>query len=419
MILVCLILEVALRCTWDRDLTPKTIKTFHKSDYYERVDRDVWRPKPHLKGIHDFFDASFTTNSRGFRGSREYEIHRRAGIKRVLVVGDSFAWGFGVEDEEVFTDLLERKLPGTEVINLGVIGYGLPQTLRYLRDTGIAYHPDVILFALCQNDLSGSCGGSSASANQDELVGPGVQDDPFAQGFLRSLKAGLYRNSYLHAACVDGINSNKTLARFAVRIGLKERLHGFEGLDINLYAAMLNPPPSVSTALDEAKVDLLRLDALAREHGARLLIALIPSLQAVDRDAFARTLAYTQYDPADFDVDKPYRMIERFAQERGISVCTPLGQFRRLHGEGATLFLRKDMHFNPVGHRAFADALEPVLRTILADELAADPEAEGQESNRPDLQVWMQTKRRCRPCAHLPAATLSVTPGFQKVSPRP
>ena len=181
------------------------------------------------------------------------------------------------------------------------------------------------------------------------------------------MKEFLYRHSYVHAACVDGINANKTLARAAVRLGLKEGLVGFEGLDINLQAAMLDYPPQVQESVEQATLDLLRFDSLAQRHRAQFVIALIPSLQAVDRRALVRSIAYTQYDVTDFDVNKPYRMLERFATEHHITVCNPLRRFRELHRDGAKLFLRKDMHFNAQGHRAFADALEPVLRKLLGE----------------------------------------------------
>ncbi len=371
MLVACVVLEVALRCTWDRDLTPKTINTFKRGKYYTYNEAHGWRPKPNVRGMHEFFNANFTTNSRGLRGSREYTVPRPRGIRRVVIVGDSFAWGFGVEDDEIFTAVLEQKLPNTEVINLGVTGYQLPSELRYLKDTGMSYKPDVVLIALCQNDLCASPHGPFVRVKKEQSTDSRAAASLSDVEFFKSLKAFLYQSSYAYAACVDGINANKTLARAAVRLGLKEKLAGFEALDINLHAAMLDYPPQVQASVEQAKMDLLQFDVLARTHGARLLIALIPSLQAVDRRALVRSIAYTEYDVTDFDVDKPYRTLERFAAEQHITVCNPVDRFRQLHRAGERLFLRKDMHLSASGHRAFANVLDPILRTMLdADQVS-------------------------------------------------
>ena len=72
----------------------------------------------------------------GFR-DRERETARgsdRNGSRlRIVVLGDSFTWGHGVEDEGLFTRLLEDRLPGTEVWNLGGSAYSTEQELLLLR----------------------------------------------------------------------------------------------------------------------------------------------------------------------------------------------------------------------------------------------------------------------------------------------
>src|SRR5262245_27985866 len=42
----------------------------------------------------------FTTNSQGFRGTKEYAIAKPPGVYRVIVLGDSVTVGHGVEDHE-------------------------------------------------------------------------------------------------------------------------------------------------------------------------------------------------------------------------------------------------------------------------------------------------------------------------------
>ena len=123
--------------------------------------RSLWAYHPQLgwsstAGYEDSFDTEFFSvdvaiNSRGLRDD-ELSLEKPEDVRRVLVVGDSFAWGFGVEQEDTFAARLERALPATEVINGAVSGYSTDQALLWLRLEGRQYAPDVVVYALSGND---------------------------------------------------------------------------------------------------------------------------------------------------------------------------------------------------------------------------------------------------------------------------
>ncbi len=52
----------------------------------------------------------------------------------VLMLGCSFTYGYGVNDDENFTALLQKEFPGLSFKNAGVIGYGTVQSLMQLRE---------------------------------------------------------------------------------------------------------------------------------------------------------------------------------------------------------------------------------------------------------------------------------------------
>lgn len=107
-----------------------------------------WEPRP---GVVASVDGQRTTiNARGLRGP----IHplARNARPRVLLLGDSVAFGYGVADEDTFAALLEAR--GFETINLAVPGYGTDQALLRLEREGLAYAPDVVLLHFClHNDF--------------------------------------------------------------------------------------------------------------------------------------------------------------------------------------------------------------------------------------------------------------------------
>ena len=53
---------------------------------------------------------------------------------RVLAIGDSYTYGAEVNAEQTYSEQLEKLLPGSEVINMGVSAYGIDQAvIKYLK----------------------------------------------------------------------------------------------------------------------------------------------------------------------------------------------------------------------------------------------------------------------------------------------
>lgn len=327
-----------------------------------------WTPMPSVRVDYPRYGASFRTNSLGLRGP-ECSFARRPGIRRITVLGDSFAWGHGVGEGESFPERLERMLPNTEVLNLGVPGFNVRTEHRYFERVGVQFEPDIVLIALCQNDIHDLDAFERRRADRAlrQLTAQpqaGTVPQTAADGTFRRLKQFLDRNSYVYALCRQTVDSHKVLARAAVWLGLKEELVGFEGLDDNLHASLVDAPPPVDRAFEQLERDLLRLDDCVRSHGARLVIAMIPSLQAVDSRELALSLAYTRYEPADFDTDRPHRFVRAFAAKRGILVIDPLEAFRAACARGTRLYLPGDLHFNSIGHHLFAEVVSAALLSL-------------------------------------------------------
>lgn len=96
---------------------------------------------------------SVAINKHGLRDSEipYRNIHNRY---RILILGDSIAWGFGVNNGETFADFIEKELKSTDVINMGVAGYGTGEEFLLLKYEGLRYKPNtVILFFYIGNDV--------------------------------------------------------------------------------------------------------------------------------------------------------------------------------------------------------------------------------------------------------------------------
>ena len=96
------------------------------------------------------FGQELVTNSKNLR-DREYEFAKPDDGKRILVLGDSFAWGYGVANNDIFTEVLETRFARdqmpVEVINTGVSGWGTDQQYLFFANEGIKYTPDIVVLA--------------------------------------------------------------------------------------------------------------------------------------------------------------------------------------------------------------------------------------------------------------------------------
>lgn len=100
------------------------------------------------------YETRINTNSEGFRDV-EHEVNKPAGVYRILVVGDSFTYGIGVEADETYPKVMERILNERrtdkgleyEVFNLSAPAIGTLQEIEIIK-YGLKYNPDLILLGM-------------------------------------------------------------------------------------------------------------------------------------------------------------------------------------------------------------------------------------------------------------------------------
>ena len=114
-------------------------------------------PGVQVRQVDRDFSVAVTVNSLGMRGP-ERVPSKRPGPARILLLGDSFAFGWGVEQEEAFGARLERLLTErvgpVEVWSAAVPGWSTDQHYLYLHTRGLGLAPDLVLLATGENDLA-------------------------------------------------------------------------------------------------------------------------------------------------------------------------------------------------------------------------------------------------------------------------
>jgi hypothetical protein len=154
LVFALLLAEVALRII-DHPLSRPYVDY---ANWYEPSDVYGHRLVPNFEGFGPL-NVHVTINSHGFR-DREHAWEKENGTIRILGLGDSFTFGWGVASEETFLKQLELLLQQrtgmpVETINAGVPGWGLNQYYLFLKKAGIHYAPDVVVLAYFTDDLNG------------------------------------------------------------------------------------------------------------------------------------------------------------------------------------------------------------------------------------------------------------------------
>ncbi len=150
-IIVCVVGEAAVR--W---LLPKWAPDAARVTKFWQYDpRYGWVHVPNARGKFSSFgfDATVTINWKGFRGP-PLPYERTRNVSRIVLLGDSFAWGYGVNYSDTFAARLEQDLSHVEVVNLAVSGYSTDQQLLLYIDEGRRYKPDLVLVQVAANDIT-------------------------------------------------------------------------------------------------------------------------------------------------------------------------------------------------------------------------------------------------------------------------
>jgi lysophospholipase L1-like esterase len=240
------------------------------------------------------FRASF--NSWGMRGDEPRESPR----PRILAVGDSNTFGYGVEDDETWPAQLDRRLAEAghprPVLNLSTVGFMIDDQLRYLEATLPAYRPDIVILMPLPNGYALTPG--AETYHQRKMA---------KERRVRSVWIGWTQNTAIESTRRRIQRWRKTLA--------------LEAAAVLLTTGGLDTPNASDGVRDDSRAELeLRrryfaerlgvLRARLDESGARLLVVLLP-----EADVF---IGGSVSDPSWVDRLGQRSWVDRLAREEGI-----------------------------------------------------------------------------------------------------
>ena len=147
------------------NITPnnKLIKNYQRNFYLYSGLRNIWQNRKDCveydkelvfvpqKKTCNFKNLEFKTNI-SFNEEGRFSYHPNKKLKNgIIVLGDSHSMGWGVNDNETFSAILEKKIK-RPVYNLAVSGYGTPRELIRLQKSNVIDYADTIVIQYSYND---------------------------------------------------------------------------------------------------------------------------------------------------------------------------------------------------------------------------------------------------------------------------
>lgn len=298
-----------------------------------------WTHRPGVK-VHQTYDertVTYKINDKGFRDSLVVAYKKNLERKRIVIIGDSFTFGHGVEETERYGNRLKEKLGNVDMINLGVSGYSTAQQYLTLKNEGFKYQPDLVILGLYMSNINRNLDTVSRpflSFNGDSLVPVNVpinykaaltvsDEQPYTYGWLET-----------HLKSVQII---------------EERL--------NYLMRRIDPLPQY----EDGQVGWLLLKKIIKEMNDRckkrdcdLVVILIPN-----QGFYGGTLEY-------WTSKKPFEQMIRFTKEENIpciNLLPTLSEYTKNHSLNSIL-IKGDGHWNALGHMLVADYIYQELTNI-------------------------------------------------------
>jgi len=317
----------------------------HKTEARYRTQHPVYHHT--LKSNIDNVDAQFgpvqhsvSTNSLGFKDRAPRDVRLKAESARLVIIGDSFTEGVGVDYADTFAGIIDQQLSlgGIEVLNAGVSSYSpiiYRRKIEYLIEQGLTF--DRLLVLIDMSDIQNE---QKHYRFDDDLNV--VDRNP--DGVGDAVREWLTDNTIFYA-------SMRLWMRQMKRRGKADKVEQQGGMAINQDRARWTVDDNLYERWGKQGLEISaeHMDALYRlsiETGFELSVAVYPWPDQIwQRDLESRQVSFWQAWSESHDVTF-IDLFPLFINE-GEAAETVIQR----------LFIAGDVHWNKAGHAEVARAL--------------------------------------------------------------
>lgn len=283
--------------------------------FYETNDELGWIHKRNFvetqRSESEKFSVECKINSEGFRERHSLSAPKKG--RRILVLGDSMTYGFGVEENARFTDLAEKALGGGyEIVNISALGWGFDQMVLAFKHYAPLAKADLVVIAYIHNDLFRCL---------------------YAYGHWNHQKKKVFEVKT--GRLVERLDGPRFVERLLRKSHALDYLYGL-WFRQNQYAEL-------SRKLADAAADF------SEKNKIPVVFLQIPEARAMQPD-----LPPEERRRQDFA-----SVLLDYLQAKGYKAIHPIEEMEK--AGGAALYFPENQHLNAAGHAAMAEVLKNVI----------------------------------------------------------
>lgn len=316
----------------------KILKTAIPKAFYINYDSEIgWVNKKNSVGDYQYVYSDkpiyVRINEHGMRGV-SVSVDKPVDNKRVLILGDSNTFGYGLQEEDIFATRLSKRLPSNyQVLNLGVFGYGTDQSLLLFEREGIKFRPDIVVLAFSAGDASDNMNSINTGSSK-----------PYFKLVNNSL---VLKNSPVP---IDSIYRKNESQESAIKNALYNHSNLYRFIFNRLVATNIFAPQSVQEMTKEEGLSttvaiISLLNDVCRRNGCQLAVLFISHEELVAvQSKIGMEVGY-------------YPIIKRSLESLGIPYIDPTQELVNHYSRGEDVFLKNDpVHINTLGNEIVANA---------------------------------------------------------------
>lgn len=339
-------------------------------DIYQLDEHGLLAMKANIvrRHVSSAWRVTVATNADGLR-DRETPVPDDGGT--VLAVGDSYAFGWGVELAESFLYLAEESLRSERVriVKAGIPGTGTSDQASWLKYHGDRYRPRAVLLALfVGNDfVDVQKGGTAGQLTIDDglLVRRSVLGEP--PSWLTRAKDKIKRSSLIAQKLAEFSYAHSRVpsdAKGVANPGLTAKdawLKEYFGIHLR------NPPEDTLVAYKLMGQALDDIHEWCERRKIPLLLLVLPRSFQVYEWELAEWQKTFGWRDDQVDLDRPQRFLAEWAAARNVAMLDLLQPFREHHQlyPGERLYFYPDTHLNGSGHRLVSQETAAFIRRAL------------------------------------------------------
>jgi len=388
LIIFIIVFEIILRIFFPQPtliVIQKSVKTLNifKESSYLPSELIPGKEVRHI-GPENDWDVNVKINSKGLR-DREFDYNKPRDRYRVLVMGDSFTFGFGVNLNDTYAKIIEKLLDENsnkrvEVINSGFAsGKSIDTAYLFFKEEGYKYNPDIVIYGyLPANDLTG-IEVNSRYWDNDKNGFPTLIRNPTTTYIG---KEGLQYINTTRVYEEEEVNTFYRIHRFSSKYShaytfFKNKIKSTIGVYFRKFYE-----PKYSTIYDTqyseqyskgwelTKVFILELNKIIEDQGAEFIITYIPAKPQYNDKMWNEFLFVSGNDNSELIRTKPQDLLKEFTSKNNVRA---IDLYPVMHdNQEEELYFNIDPHWTNKGHELAGITIYEYIKDEFANEIGLE-----------------------------------------------